>query len=183
MGISCPECHAEAVNKYGKTAGRKQRYICLVCSRQFVADPEKNILRTRPHCPNCGKTMHSYMKGEDHIRFRCSDDPTCRTFLKVSLSKLTFERIRGFSMNSKKYSIQDFINRTNSLRSWEVMYLAEKEATSAERTLIREKSLNDTKREEISTYAKMLKEFVTYTKSTISAPTSFQKRNLLLNHS
>ena len=34
--IQCPRCGSEAYNSYGHTKNGKQRYICLVCNRQFV---------------------------------------------------------------------------------------------------------------------------------------------------
>ena len=69
MNIRCPQCSSEAVNKYGSVGGGKQRYICLVCERQFVVNPDKMQFKNRPDCPKCGKPMHAYMKGPDYIRF------------------------------------------------------------------------------------------------------------------
>lgn len=83
-------------------------------------------------------------------------------------------------MISTKYSIQDFFSRISNVPSWEAMYLASKEATAAERILIREKALDNAGREKISTYAKLLKEFVTYTRSAVDAPVTSKKNNPLL---
>jgi len=82
--IRCPRCQAKAFNRYGKTANGKQRYICLVCNRQFVADSGKMHDATfRPSCPICAKKMHVYLRGEGFTRFRCSDYPACKGFVKV----------------------------------------------------------------------------------------------------
>ena len=81
--IKCPRCLAESFNRYGKTAGGKQRYICLVCSRQFVANSGALTIGDRPECPLCGKKMHVYIREEDVIRFRCSNYPECKGFEKI----------------------------------------------------------------------------------------------------
>ena len=84
MDIQCPQCRSEAINKYGRIAGGKQRYICLVCERQFITNLAKKQFKNRPNCPRCGKPMHSYRQGPDYIRFRCRDYPQCRAYLKIS---------------------------------------------------------------------------------------------------
>ncbi|MDZ7582383.1 MAG: IS1 family transposase [Deltaproteobacteria bacterium] len=81
--ITCPRCRSDAVYRYGRIATGKRRYICLICNRQFVCDSSwKNVAR-RPICPKCGKTMHVFMREADCIRFRCSQYPMCRTFVKL----------------------------------------------------------------------------------------------------
>ena len=92
MDVQCPRCHSEAVNKYGRISSGKQRYICLVCGRQFITSPQKKQFNNRPDCPGCGRPMHSYMKGPDYVRFRCSNYPRCRTFVK-SINDPTLKRI------------------------------------------------------------------------------------------
>jgi transposase-like protein len=41
MKIQCPQCRSDAIYRYGRTAGGKKRFICLICERQFVANPKK----------------------------------------------------------------------------------------------------------------------------------------------
>ncbi|RPH86768.1 MAG: Insertion element protein [Desulfobacteraceae bacterium] len=84
--IQCPHCQSEATYRYGKTWNRKQRYMCLVCGRQFILDPERVSLPGKPTCPVCGKTMHIYRRYPRLIRFRCSGYPECRHYLKISLN-------------------------------------------------------------------------------------------------
>jgi DNA-directed RNA polymerase subunit RPC12/RpoP len=79
----CPACDSEAVYKYGKTRQGKQRFLCLNCNRQFVLKSAKMRMKNSPRCPACGKKMHVYMHEADGTRFRCSDYPLCRTFIKV----------------------------------------------------------------------------------------------------
>lgn len=81
--IKCPNCQGEALNKYGKTANGKQRYICLVCNRQFVENGSRHSMEDRPVCPNCGKQMHIYRTTKGLTRYRCSNYPQCRGFAKV----------------------------------------------------------------------------------------------------
>ncbi len=76
---------AESFNRYGRTANGKQRYICLACNRQFVENGKKEIAAARPACPICRKKMHVYMREQDFTRFRCSDYPLCRGFMKIHL--------------------------------------------------------------------------------------------------
>jgi transposase-like protein len=106
--IHRPECRSDAVYKYGHTSSGKQRFICLLCERQFVVDPENIHFKNKPKCPECGKLMHSYMKAVNHIRFRCSDYPRCKTYLK--LYELAFEIIDA-EMISNNLSIEQFIGR------------------------------------------------------------------------
>lgn len=82
-GVSCPRCQSDAIYRYGKTANGRKRYLCQVCRRQFSLNrPERLQAQDRPSCPLCRKPMHVYMRNGDSIRFRCSDYPDCRTFLK-----------------------------------------------------------------------------------------------------
>jgi len=78
----CPSCHSEAVYKYGRTGAGKQRFLCLMCKRQFASGTKREEVQDRPICPECGKSMHLYMRNGSIIRFRCSDYPVCRTFKK-----------------------------------------------------------------------------------------------------
>lgn len=176
MDVQCPQCHSEAVNKYGSVSGGKQRYICLVCGRQFIANPAKKQFKNRPSCPRCGKPMHSYMQGPDYIRFRCSEYPRCRTFVKSSEAE--FETMQD-GMISMDYSLNDFLNEVKGRPSWEVLYLANKEATAAERILIIEQSMIDSRRRKIATYIELLTEFMTFMRSAAKISRSSKKSNPL----
>lgn len=83
-GVRCPICDSEAYYKYGKTRNGKQRFICLVCKRQFSRHSSRHVLSDKPVCPKCGKPMHAYKREKRALRFRCSNYPICRTFMKVS---------------------------------------------------------------------------------------------------
>ncbi|MCU0589682.1 MAG: hypothetical protein MUF52_16225 [Syntrophobacteraceae bacterium] len=81
--IMCPACHSEAFYRYGRTRQGKQRFLCLLCGRQFTVDRKRIEVHDRPACPACGSPMHAYKREHDGIRFRCSEYPLCRTFLKT----------------------------------------------------------------------------------------------------
>ena len=83
FAVRCPKCDSEAVNKYGKTSTGKQRFICLICGRQFISGCPRQRIENRPLCPICGEKMHVYRIEKDCIRFRCSTYPKCRGFAKV----------------------------------------------------------------------------------------------------
>ncbi|MBI5607111.1 MAG: IS1 family transposase [Deltaproteobacteria bacterium] len=34
--VGCPDCRADALYRYGRIWTGKQRYICLLCGRQFT---------------------------------------------------------------------------------------------------------------------------------------------------
>ena len=36
VAMQCPECKSEQIRKNGKNRQRKQNYICVQCSRQFI---------------------------------------------------------------------------------------------------------------------------------------------------
>lgn len=86
----CPGCKSEALYKYGKSFSGKQRYLCLSCNRQFVEGSSRYLCSERPLCKTCGKPMHLYRREKSLMRFRCSDYPKCRTYLKIS----TVERMQ-----------------------------------------------------------------------------------------
>ena len=86
--IQCPRCQSEAYYSYGHLRNGRQRYICLVCNRQFTnAESPRDVLQ-RPECPLCGKKMHVYMRNGRRIRFRCSDYPQCRGYSKALLQEV-----------------------------------------------------------------------------------------------
>jgi transposase-like protein len=84
LTIACPQCGSEAFNHYGHTKNGKQRYICLVCSRQFINEKAGNPARQRPLCSKCGKNMHVYMRHDKITRYRCSDYPDCKGYAKIA---------------------------------------------------------------------------------------------------
>lgn len=85
--IICPFCDSEAIYKYGKTKTGKQRYICLMCNKQFSMDVKKHEVVGKPFCPECGKQMYLYKIEGEVIRFRCSNYPTCKTFKKFRIKE------------------------------------------------------------------------------------------------
>jgi DNA-directed RNA polymerase subunit RPC12/RpoP len=176
MDVQCPRCHSEAVNKYGSVSGGKQRYICLVCDRQFIANPAKKQFKNRPQCPKCGKPMHSYMQGPDYIRFRCSDYPRCRTFLKTTEAE--FETMWE-GMISMDFSLDEFVTAVKGRPSWEVLYMANREATAAERLLIVQPSAPDSQQRKISAYIDLLTEFMTFMRSATKIPRTSKKSHPL----
>ncbi|WP_084516743.1 IS1/IS1595 family N-terminal zinc-binding domain-containing protein [Desulfatiglans anilini] len=80
--IHCPRCGSSALNRYGRSPQGKERYICLVCNRQFVLSTNRGVTNDRPQCPLCGSPMHVYMREPGFVRFRCSHYPVCRGYYK-----------------------------------------------------------------------------------------------------
>lgn len=80
-------------------------------------------------------------------------------------------------MENKKYSMKQFLSRIGCVSSWEALCLANNEATEVERFLIKEKTLDNITRNEISSYANKLKEFVVYERSSIGASSATKQRN------
>jgi transposase-like protein len=81
----CPNCNSDALYKYGKSKAGKQRFLCLMCKRQFTLGAQRLPMKNKPTCPECGALMHLYKRETAHIRFRCSEYPTCRTFIKIAI--------------------------------------------------------------------------------------------------
>ncbi|MHC1743907.1 MAG: IS1 family transposase [Syntrophobacteraceae bacterium] len=81
--ICCPACSADTYYRYGKTRQGKQKYLCLMCGRQFTPGRKREEIRERPACPSCQSPMHAYKRETGSIRFRCSSYPKCRTFLSI----------------------------------------------------------------------------------------------------
>ena len=82
--IACPACASDAVYRYGHSREGKQRYICLICKRQFVPERSRAEVTDRPVCDLCGRHMHLYKREKDYLRFRCSGYPVCHNFTKVT---------------------------------------------------------------------------------------------------
>lgn len=87
--IVCPSCSGGALNRYGRLKSGKQRYLCLVCGRQFVVPSERvRLEKGRPDCPLCGRPMHVYAREASKIRFRCSAYPECRSYLCLPIEEI-----------------------------------------------------------------------------------------------
>jgi transposase-like protein len=83
--VKCPACNSEALYKYGKTKAGKQRFLCLICHRQFTVGNRRVEVKARPDCPACGEPMHLYKREGRTLKYRCSQYPDCRTFTKEDL--------------------------------------------------------------------------------------------------
>jgi ssDNA-binding Zn-finger/Zn-ribbon topoisomerase 1 len=86
--LKCPKCQSDVLYKYGTTESGRKRYLCLMCNRQFVENPSRARIQNRPDCPKCGRHMHLYRRYKDFLRFRCSNYPECRTYVKLSKKEL-----------------------------------------------------------------------------------------------
>lgn len=85
----CPECGSSALYRFGRTRWGKQRFQCLICGRQFSEGAGRTEPRDRPKCTRCGATMHLYMRKGKTTRFRCSNYPVCRAYLKMETEEGT----------------------------------------------------------------------------------------------
>jgi DNA-directed RNA polymerase subunit RPC12/RpoP len=85
--IECPFCKSEALYKYGKIKTGKQRYLCMMCGKQFTLGVRRIEMKDRPFCPGCGRPMHVYRRESEVIRFRCSCYPECKTYAKTLKKK------------------------------------------------------------------------------------------------
>ncbi len=83
--VGCPDCQTDALYRYGRIGTGRQRYICLLCGRQFTPSSTRKEWKDKPTCPVCGKQMHFYQKGKGFIRFRCSGYPDCKQYLKTEI--------------------------------------------------------------------------------------------------
>ncbi|MBZ0154659.1 MAG: topoisomerase DNA-binding C4 zinc finger domain-containing protein [Alphaproteobacteria bacterium] len=82
-GVKCPFCDSEAVYRYGRAWTGKQRFLCLLCEKQFTVGSGRVILRNKPPCPACGRAMHLYKREGEFLRLRCAGYPECKTFMKM----------------------------------------------------------------------------------------------------
>ncbi|MBU0995284.1 MAG: Insertion element protein [Proteobacteria bacterium] len=78
--VFCPRCDSDAIYRYGHTKNGKQRYLCLLCSRQFIKDLPLQKFKQRTFCPLCGGNMHIYKRERVRIRFRCARYPHCHGY-------------------------------------------------------------------------------------------------------
>lgn len=81
--IRCPSCAGEICYRYGRSPTGKQKWVCVLCGRQFTEDSERVSPADRPRCPECGRPMHVYMRGKAFVRFRCAHYPECKGFVKI----------------------------------------------------------------------------------------------------
>lgn len=89
--VRCPICDLDAINKYGRSKTGKQRFLCLMCGRQFTPGIRRIKIYNRPFCSECGKTMNLYRREEVIMRFRCSGYPECRSYKKIKIKEGEFE--------------------------------------------------------------------------------------------
>jgi len=89
--LQCPYCNSEALYKYGRIRTGKQRYLCVMCGKQFTPTSRRCIVKNRPVCPECGGLMHLYKREGDVVRFRCACYPKCKTYFK----KMEIKEVRG----------------------------------------------------------------------------------------
>jgi transposase-like protein len=83
----CPSCNSEAVYRYGKAGTGKQRFLCIICGKQFTNGSKVSEVKGKPTCQECGKPMHVYKIEGDVIRFRCSGYPDCKHFRKFRMKE------------------------------------------------------------------------------------------------
>lgn len=86
-GVKCPDCDSDALYRYGKTKTGKQKFMCLICGKQFTPSAERCSVKGKPFCPSCDKPMHLYKIEGEIIRFRCSGYPECKTFKKYRIQE------------------------------------------------------------------------------------------------
>jgi len=85
--VQCPACSSDVIYKYGKIKTGKQRFVCVMCGRQFVLDSGRMEIGNRPLCDKCARPMYLYRRGKGFLRFRCSGYPKCRVFKKVMVEE------------------------------------------------------------------------------------------------
>ncbi len=83
--IHCDSCNSEVVYRYGHAWTGKQRFLCVICGKQFTDGSKVSEVTGKPNCPACGKSMHIYKIEGDLIRFRCSEYPVCKHFRKFRM--------------------------------------------------------------------------------------------------
>jgi len=80
--IACPACSSLALYRFGHVSGL-QRYLCLMCGRQFIPGHERLFSPARPTCVTCGTGMHIFKKSGAYTVFRCARYPVCHTYRRV----------------------------------------------------------------------------------------------------
>jgi hypothetical protein len=84
-------------------------------------------------------------------------------------------------MGISSYNFNDFISKIECVPAWESIFLAHEELTDVQRLLIREKTLTDTEREEISFYAQRLKDYVLNSRAILSSRSASLNKDSVLN--
>jgi hypothetical protein len=80
--IVCRNAARKPTYRYGRSKSGKQRFLCLMCNRQFILNPEHIHCKNKPVCAVCGAIMYLYKRDGECMRFRCSRYPECRTYRK-----------------------------------------------------------------------------------------------------
>jgi len=81
--VKCPWCCSEALYKYGKARTGRQRFLCLMCGKQFTDGARRALFKGKPDCPECGRHMYVYKSESGILRFRCSGYPACKKYKKI----------------------------------------------------------------------------------------------------
>lgn len=91
--IRCPRCNSEAIYRYGKSKSGKERYLCILCKRQFILKSEEKEMVKTQMCELCGGKMYVYMRDETRniMRFRCSKYPLCKNYIVLKIKKEVFK--------------------------------------------------------------------------------------------
>jgi len=82
-GLHCPSCGSDVLYRNGHSWTGKQRWLCLICKRQFSQGAGRRDVRKGPACPQCRQPMYLYKKEPTVTRFRCSAYPRCRTYTSL----------------------------------------------------------------------------------------------------
>lgn len=90
--IKCSSCESDAIYKYGKAGTGRQRFICLMCGKQFTNGSRVSLIKGKPKCSKCEKAMNIYKIEGEVIRFRCSGYPKCKTFKKFMIKEIKEEK-------------------------------------------------------------------------------------------
>jgi DNA-directed RNA polymerase subunit RPC12/RpoP len=95
----CPKCKPIVPFNYEKGWVGKQRYVCLLCGEDFIfPTPSKEKKKKYPNCPICGKRMYFHQRNSEFVRFRCSDYPECRRYLKIKINDSQREPSQGLKL-------------------------------------------------------------------------------------
>lgn len=90
--INCPSCNTDTAYKYGRAWTGRQRFLCLMCGKQFTDGSRVSLIKGKPKCSRCGKVMNIYKIEGEVIRFRCSGYPDCKTFKKFMIKEIKEEK-------------------------------------------------------------------------------------------
>ena len=62
--IACPRCASVALYRFGRVRSGLQRYLCLMCGRQFIPGHERIISLLRPSCRYVRRRDASFQKDD-----------------------------------------------------------------------------------------------------------------------